>query len=154
MVEGGIGGGAIPPETGAGESFSSLHFFGSLNPLSFSPGKTIAHWKIPMNESRNANAQAYWKENIRMVLLLLAIWFVVSYGMGILFADALDQFRFLGFRLGFWMAQQGSIFCFVILIFTYVYKMNKLDHKYGVDEDKDDYVPDEDYYHPEDESRD
>jgi len=107
-----------------------------------------------MNESRNAKAQAYWRENIRTVLLLLAIWFVVSYGMGILFADALDQFRFLGFHLGFWMAQQGSIFCFVILIFVYVYKMNKLDHKYGVDEDKDDYIPDEDYYHLEDESKD
>ncbi|MCH7650368.1 MAG: DUF4212 domain-containing protein [Nitrospinae bacterium] len=107
-----------------------------------------------MNESPNAKAQAYWRENIRTVLLLLAIWFVVSYGMGILFVDALDQFRFLGFRLGFWMAQQGSILCFVILIFTYVYKMNKLDHKYGVDEDKDDYVPDEDYYHLDDESKD
>ncbi len=107
-----------------------------------------------MNETRNAKAQAYWKENIRTVVLLLAIWFVVSYGMGILFADALDQIRFLGFRLGFWMAQQGSIFCFVILIFVYVYKMNQLDHKYGVDEDRDDYIPDEVYYHLEDESKD
>ena len=99
-----------------------------------------------MDDSRGSNAKAYWKENIRTVLWLLAVWFIVSYGMGILFADSLDQVRFLGFRLGFWMAQQGSIFCFVILIFVYVYKMNRLDRKYGVDEDKDDFVPDEDYY--------
>lgn len=99
-----------------------------------------------MSDSSDLNAQAYWKENIRTVLLLLSVWFVVSYGMGILFADELDGFRFFGFRLGFWMAQQGSIFCFVILIFVYVYKMNKLDHKYGVDEDKDDFISDKDYY--------
>lgn len=100
-----------------------------------------------MSDSRGLNAQAYWKENIRIVLSLLSVWFVVSYGMGILFVDELDSFRFFGFRLGFWMAQQGSIFCFVILIFVYVYKMNRLDHKYGVDEDRDDFVPDEEYYH-------
>ncbi len=106
------------------------------------------HFKVEfMTDSPSSKAQAYWRENIRTVLFLLAIWFIVSYGMGVLFADALDHIRFLGFRLGFWMAQQGAIFCFVILIFVYVYKMNKLDHKYGVDEDKDDYVPDEDYYH-------
>ena len=92
----------------------------------------------------NFNAKAYWRENIRTVLLLLAIWFVVSFGMGILFADELDRIRFFGFRFGFWMAQQGSIFCFVILIFVYVFKMNKLDRKYGVDEDSDDFVPDAD----------
>jgi len=95
-----------------------------------------------MSDLSRLKAQAYWKENIRTVLLLLTIWFVVSYGMGILFADELDHIRFFGFRLGFWMAQQGSIFCFVILIFVYVYKMNRLDRKYGVDEDRDDYVPD------------
>jgi len=103
-----------------------------------------------MTDPPNSNNKAYWRENIRTVLVLLAIWFVVSYGMGILFADALDNFQFMGFRLGFWMAQQGSIFCFVILVFVYVYRMDKLDHKYGVDEDRDDYVPDEDYYDSED----
>jgi len=105
-----------------------------------------------MDDSRSSNAKAYWKENIRLVLMLLAVWFVVSYGMGILFVDTLDQFRFMGFRLGFWMAQQGAIYCFVILIFVYAYKMNRLDHKYGVDEDQDDFVPDEDYYHLEEKS--
>ena len=99
-----------------------------------------------MSDSHGPQAKAYWKENIRLVLSLLSIWFVVSFGMGILFADALDEFRFYGFKFGFWMAQQGSIFCFVILIFIYVYKMNKLDHKYGVDEDRDNFSPDDSYY--------
>ena len=99
-----------------------------------------------MNDSQCPQAIAYWKENIRLVLSLLTIWFMVSFGMGILFVDALDEFRFFGFKFGFWMAQQGSIFCFVILIFIYAYKMNKLDHKYGVDEDKDHFSPDNTYY--------
>jgi putative solute:sodium symporter small subunit len=107
-----------------------------------------------MSEPNDSKANAYWRENIRTVLILLAVWFIVSYGMGILFADALDNIKLFGFGLGFWMAQQGSIYCFVILIFVYVYKMNKLDHKYDVDEDKDDFVPDEDYYHLDGESDD
>ncbi len=103
-----------------------------------------------MSNPHDSKNNAYWRENIRTVLMLLAVWFIVSYGMGILFADALDNIQFFGFHLGFWMAQQGSIYCFVILIFVYVYKMNKLDHKYDVDEDRDDFVPDEDYYHLDD----
>ena len=79
----------------------------------------------------------YWKENVSLLLKLLAIWFVVSFGMGIILADYLDQFQFFGFRLGFWMSQQGSIYVFVALIFVYVSKMNKLDKKYGVEEDDD-----------------
>ena len=100
-----------------------------------------------MNNSHSPQAKAYWKANIRIVLSLLAIWFLVSFGMAILFVDILDSIHFFGFKLGFWMAQQGSIYSFVILIFIYVYKMNKLDHKYGVDEDKDNFSPDESYYH-------
>ena len=103
-----------------------------------------------MIDSHSPRAKAYWKENIRIVLSLLIIWFFVSFGMAIIFVDVLDNIRFFGFKFGFWMAQQGSIFCFVILIFIYVYKMNKLDHKYGVDEDRDHYVPDDDYYHNKD----
>ena len=99
-----------------------------------------------MNDSQCPQAIAYWKENIRLVLSLLTIWFMVSFGMGILFVDALDEFRIFGFKFGFWMAQQGSIFCFVILIFIYVYKMKKLDHKYGVDEDQDHFASDDTYY--------
>jgi putative solute:sodium symporter small subunit len=79
-------------------------------------------------------AKAYWKENIRYVIILLAIWFVVSYGAGIIFKDALNSIRIGGFKLGFWFAQQGAIYVFVILIFVYVRLMNKLDKKYGYDE--------------------
>ena len=81
-----------------------------------------------------SNAKAYWKENIRYVLILLAIWFLVSYGAGILFKDYLNQFKLGGFKLGFWFAQQGAMYVFVILIFVYVRLMNKLDKKYGYDE--------------------
>ena len=98
-----------------------------------------------MINSHNSKAKIYWKRNIRIVLTLLTIWFFVSFGMGILLVDVLDSYRFFGFKLGFWMAQQGSIFCFVILIFVYVYKMNKLDHQYDVDEDKDNFIPDDIY---------
>lgn len=76
------------------------------------------------------HALAYWKANIRIVLSLLCVWFVISFGCGILFVDALDNIRFGGFKLGFWIAQQGSIFVFVILIFIYIYLMDKLDEKY------------------------
>lgn len=83
---------------------------------------------------KKANATAYWKENIRYLFILLAIWFIVSYGAGILFKEALDTIRLGGFKLGFWFAQQGSIYVFVVLIFIYVRIMNKLDKKYGYDE--------------------
>lgn len=76
------------------------------------------------------HALAYWKANIRIVLSLLSVWFVISFGCGILFVDALDTIRFGGFKLGFWIAQQGSILVFVVLIFVYIYLMDKLDDKY------------------------
>ena len=78
---------------------------------------------------------AYWKRNLGIVLKLLAVWFVVSFGFGILLHDWLDNFRVFGFRLGFWFAQQGSIYVFVILIFAYVRIMNKLDVEFDVHED-------------------
>jgi putative solute:sodium symporter small subunit len=78
---------------------------------------------------------AYWKENLRTVAVLLAIWFVVSYGAGILFVDWLDQFHLAGFPLGFWFAQQGSMYVFVVLIFVYVRLMNTMDRKHDVHED-------------------
>ncbi len=79
------------------------------------------------------NAKFYWKDNIRYVSILLFIWFAVSFGAGIIFKDFLNQFHIAGFKLGFWFAQQGSMYVFVILIFVYVYLMNKLDKKYGYD---------------------
>ena len=79
----------------------------------------------------------YWQANIRILMILLAIWFTVSFGFGILLADVLNQVRILGsgFKLGFWFAQQGSIYTFVVLIFVYVVLMNRLDRRYGVQED-------------------
>ena len=80
------------------------------------------------------NAKAYWRDNIKYVLILLAIWFAVSYGAGILFKEQLNSIKIGGFKLGFWFAQQGAMYVFVILIFVYVRLMNKLDKKYGYDE--------------------
>ena len=79
------------------------------------------------------SAHSYWKSNIKLVLSLLSVWFIVSFGCGILFVDALDTIRFGGFKLGFWMAQQGSIFVFVALIFAYIHFMDKLDDKYNLE---------------------
>lgn len=88
-----------------------------------------------MQNNIDRNATAYWKENIRYLIVLLTIWFIVSYGAGILFKESLDNVRLGGFKLGFWFAQQGSIYVFVILIFVYVRLMNRLDKKYGYDEE-------------------
>tara|TARA_B100001057_G_scaffold410671_1_gene425882 strand:+ start:135 stop:386 length:252 start_codon:yes stop_codon:yes gene_type:complete len=81
-------------------------------------------------EKQNSNNNDYWKSNIRYVSILLVIWFTVSYGFGILLVDQLNQFQIGGFPLGFWFSQQGSIYVFVILIFIYIYLMNKLDNKF------------------------
>lgn len=78
--------------------------------------------------------EEYWKKNLRFLFILLSIWFIVSYGFGILLADTLNQIQIGGFKLGFWFAQQGSIYVFVVLIFIYVNWMNKLDKEYNVDE--------------------
>lgn len=85
--------------------------------------------------NKQAHATAYWKENLRYLLVLLSIWFLVSYGAGILFKDALNAIKIGGFPIGFWFAQQGSIYVFVVLIFVYVRLMNKLDKKYGFAEE-------------------
>ncbi|MDA0280670.1 MAG: DUF4212 domain-containing protein [Proteobacteria bacterium] len=81
----------------------------------------------------SSSANSYWKANIRLVLSLLSVWFFISFGCGILFVDALDTIRFGGFKLGFWIAQQGSIFVFVALILIYIRAMDKLDSKYDLD---------------------
>lgn len=82
-------------------------------------------------DNKEVKAQEYWKENLRYLAILLGLWFAVSYGAGILFVDQLNAFKLGGFKLGFWFAQQGSIYVFVVLIFVYVRLMNKLDDKYG-----------------------
>ena len=76
------------------------------------------------------NTNTYWKSNLKIVLSLLVVWFLVSFGFGIIWSDALDNIQIGGFKLGFWFAQQGSIFVFVILIFIYVFLLNRLDKKH------------------------
>lgn len=79
-------------------------------------------------------AKKYWKNNLKYLSILLSIWFMCSFGLGILFVHELNVFQIGGFPLGFWFAQQGSIFIFVILIIIYVYLMNRLDKKFGFDD--------------------
>ena len=77
----------------------------------------------------------YWKANLLILSIILFIWFVVSFGFGIIWSESLDEIKIWGFKLGFWFAQQGSIFIFVLLIFVYVALMNRLDKKYKSKED-------------------
>lgn len=81
------------------------------------------------------DAKAYWKENVAIMVKLMVVWFVVSFGCGILLVDVLNAIQIGGYKLGFWFAQQGSIYTFVILIFVYAKKMGDLDRKYGVDDE-------------------
>ena len=81
------------------------------------------------------STRSYWHDNLRLVGLCLSIWFLVSFGFGILLLDVLNQIEIGGFQLGFWFAQQGSIYVFVALIFFYAWRMSILDRRHGVDED-------------------
>ncbi|MBK1721118.1 DUF4212 domain-containing protein [Thiocystis violacea] len=81
------------------------------------------------------NRAGYWKANLSLLTILLIIWFIVSYGFGILLVEPLNAIKLGGYPLGFWFAQQGSIYVFLVLIFVYAATMNKLDKKYDVDED-------------------
>ena len=82
-----------------------------------------------------AKVQSYWSENVRLLLSLLAVWFAVSFGAGILFVEQLNGFSLGGYPLGFWFAQQGSIYVFVGLIFFYAYRMKRIERRYGVDDE-------------------
>ena len=77
----------------------------------------------------------YWKANLLILSIILFIWFIVSFGFGIIWSESLDEIKIWGFKLGFWFAQQGSIYIFVFLIFVYVALMNRLDKKYKSKED-------------------
>lgn len=79
--------------------------------------------------------KSYWRANLRLMGQLLAVWFLVSFGFSILLVDVLNEITFFGFKLGFWFAQQGAIYTFVVLIFVYVVKMNQLDKHFNVHED-------------------
>ncbi|MDA9608676.1 DUF4212 domain-containing protein [SAR86 cluster bacterium] len=87
-------------------------------------------------KNKNSN-QEYWRANLKIVTALLLVWFIASFGFGILWSETLDQIQMGGFKLGFWFAQQGSIYVFVILIFIYIFLMNRLDKKYFESDDED-----------------
>ena len=84
---------------------------------------------------KNKNDE-YWKSNLRIVFSLLVVWFIASFGFGIIFSDMLDQIKVGGFKLGFWFAQQGSIYIFVLIIFVYVWLMKRLDKRVSEKEKK------------------
>jgi len=87
-----------------------------------------------MTDSDSTNRKAYWSANLRLMAKLLSVWFVISYGFGILLVDQLNAIRIGGYKLGFWFAQQGSIYGFVIIIFVYARGMAALDRKFGLEE--------------------
>jgi putative solute:sodium symporter small subunit len=86
------------------------------------------------NEERSAQAIKYWRSNLALIGVLLAVWATVSFGCGILFAEQLNRFKFGNLPLGFWFSQQGSIYVFVALIFIYAWRMDRLDKQHGVSE--------------------
>ena len=79
--------------------------------------------------------RSYWQDNLRLVAGCLVVWFIVSFGFGILWLEPLNRIELGGFQLGFWFAQQGSIYVFVALIFFYAWRMAAIDKRHGVDED-------------------
>ena len=89
----------------------------------------------PGNVEREVRRAAYWRENVRLLLGLLLVWFLVSFGAGILFVDVLNSIRIGGFKLGFWFAQQGSILTFVVLIFVYAARMRVIERRFGVSDE-------------------
>ncbi|MEM7515860.1 MAG: DUF4212 domain-containing protein [Planctomycetota bacterium] len=93
-----------------------------------------------MSPPPRSDAAAYWRANLRLLAVLLILWAAVSFGAGILFADWLNQFLLpgTGFPLGFWFAQQGAIYSFVVLVFVYAKLMNRLERKFGLEEQEDD----------------
>ncbi len=86
---------------------------------------------------RHIKEPSYWRDNLRLVAICLAVWFAVSFGCGIFLVDFLNRFTVAGFQLGFWFAQQGSIYTFVVLIFVYAACIARIDRKHRVDEDTD-----------------
>lgn len=87
----------------------------------------------PNNNSEDRSL--YWRKNLQTIYVCLVIWAVVSLGLGIIWAESLNQFRLGGYPLGFWFAQQGSIYTFLVLIFFYAWRMNRLDKEFNVDEE-------------------
>jgi len=107
------------------------------SPMSAEPARPGAHRHPSVTDpAARANQAAYWRANVRLLGILLTVWFVVSFGFGIILAGPLNAFHLpgTGYPLGFWFAQQGSIYVFVVLIFIYVVLMNRLDRRFDLDE--------------------
>jgi putative solute:sodium symporter small subunit len=85
-----------------------------------------------------SKAEEYWRTNLRLVVGCLIVWFIVSFGFGVLLSDVLNNIRIGGYKLGFWFAQQGSMYTFIALIFFYSIRMNKIDRQFGVEEEEGD----------------
>jgi putative solute:sodium symporter small subunit len=102
-------------------------------------GKLPVSRKISMTNKpqKPHSARNYWRANLRLVAVCLVIWFIASYGFGILLVEPLNKIQFFGFKLGFWFAQQGSIVVFLLLIIWYAWRMNRLDREYGVNESEE-----------------
>ena len=88
-----------------------------------------------MSQMTEQQAKEYWRRNLSLMARLLVVWFIVSYGCGIMLVDVLNQIQIGGYKLGFWFAQQGSIYVFVVLTFYYAKKMGELDREFNVDEE-------------------
>lgn len=99
-------------------------------------GNPPKHSEVEQPSIDHKIIDAYWKANLRLLAVLLSIWALVSFGCSVLFVDTLNQITFFGFPLGFWFAQQGSIICFVLLIFVYSHLMGKMEDRFNVDDDE------------------
>lgn len=93
----------------------------------------MAEASDPAKESRAADPRSYWRSNLRLMAALLLVWFAVPFGLGIFFVEPLNQFHLAGFPLGFWFAQQGSIYLFIVLVLIYALRMRRLDREHGVE---------------------
>jgi len=82
----------------------------------------------------------YWKKNVRLLIILLSIWFTVSFILGIIFSKELDKITFFGFKLGFWISQQGAILVYIAIIAVYVKQMQKLDRAFNISDEPEDVV--------------
>ncbi|NDL60894.1 DUF4212 domain-containing protein [Phytoactinopolyspora sp. XMNu-373] len=131
----------LPPPVGApsalcqrSQQFSGLNEFRRLNEGSSDVTQTELAGKDGPPQAPDDWRRLYWRRNLRLMAILLFIWFAVSFGCGILFVEQLNEFTFFDYPLGFWFAQQGSIYTFVVLILVYALRMDRLDKEFGVDE--------------------